>query len=60
MYDYRLDDAGICNFEDDDEDEERKVIISYRSFMQPRPSDAFLLFSQSSFCMLSRSSGSAG
>ncbi|XP_036957739.1 dynein heavy chain 1, axonemal isoform X2 [Acanthopagrus latus] len=25
VYDYRLDDAGICNFEDDDEDEERKV-----------------------------------
>ncbi len=25
MYDYRLDDAGISNFEDDDEDEERKV-----------------------------------
>lgn len=60
MYDYRLDDAGICNFEDDGEDEERKVMISYRSFMQPKPLDAFLLFSQSSFCLLSRSSGSAG
>lgn len=25
VYDYRLDDAGISNLEDDDEDEERKV-----------------------------------
>uniref|UniRef100_A0A3Q3E168 Dynein, axonemal, heavy chain 1 n=1 Tax=Labrus bergylta TaxID=56723 RepID=A0A3Q3E168_9LABR len=25
VYDYRLDDAGISNFEDDDEDEDRKV-----------------------------------
>lgn len=25
VYDYRLDDAGISNFKDDDEDEETKV-----------------------------------
>lgn len=25
VYDYRLDDAGISNLEDDEEDEERKV-----------------------------------
>ena len=52
MYDYRLDDAGITNFENDDEDEEKNVNMmmdakAYRFYMQPRPSDAFLLFIQS-------------
>lgn len=34
VYDYRLDDAGISNLEDDHEDEERKVnyASSYRFF----------------------------
>lgn len=31
MYDYRLDDAGISNFEDDDEDEERKVNMIFHA-----------------------------
>lgn len=62
MYDYRLDDAGISSLEEGDEDEERKVngALSYRFLMQPRPSDAFLFFTQSSFCLYCRSSGSAG
>lgn len=62
MYDYRLDDAGISSLEEGDEDEERKVngALSYRFLMQPRPSDAFLFFTQSSFFLYCRSSGSAG
>ncbi|XP_030276430.1 dynein heavy chain 1, axonemal [Sparus aurata] len=35
VYDYRLDDAGICNFEDDGEDEERKVQwVSWMKFAE--------------------------
>ncbi len=48
MHDYRLDDAGISNFEDDDEDEERKVkrgciIISFNQDHQTHFSSIIFL-----------------
>ena len=64
VYDYRLDDAGISNFEDEDEDEERKVnrlcIIIQIVHAAKTIRCIFAFYSIIFFFRYPRSSGSAG
>lgn len=50
MYDYRLDDAGISNLKEDDEDEERKVNDTFCHTDLNATKNIFILFSHLFAC----------